>query len=102
MNAKDTRRAWRVMSACALLLAAASILFSAFLFTRVQDERTRSLVRACVRDSTQNQGTLDFLAALDVREETLERARRFYPVLSVRQCEERARKAVGPPPRHKK
>jgi hypothetical protein len=41
------RRSWRVMSALALLMAAASILFSAWLFNRVQEERANATRTAC-------------------------------------------------------
>lgn len=41
------RRSWRFMSAGALVLAAASILLSAYLFTRIQAERENSIRAAC-------------------------------------------------------
>ena len=92
------RRSWRVMSAFALVLAAASLLWSAWLFTRVQHERTASLVRACQRDSAQSMAIIEFLDELGSRPQTLNKAREFFPVLTREQCEQRAREAVGPPP----
>lgn len=56
------RRSWRVMSASALVLAAASILFSAYLFTRIQAERERNIRTNCV---AQNERHDDAIAALD-------------------------------------
>jgi hypothetical protein len=98
MNARHTRRSWRVMSAFALLLASASILLSAWLFTRVQNERSTSVVTACVRDSNQSRAIIAFLDELGSRPKTLDKAREFFPVLSREQCEKRARSLVGPPP----
>lgn len=96
-----TRRAWRTMSALAMLLAAASMLLSAWLFTRVQDERTNSLVSACMRESSRSAATIEFLNELGSRPATLEKARTFFPVLTREQCEARARLSVGPPPAKK-
>lgn len=92
------RRSWRITAACALILAAASILFSAYLFTRVQDERTKTIVGACQRDSAQSEAIIQFLVELGSRPSTVRKARAFFPVLSPEQCEERGQRLVGPPP----
>jgi hypothetical protein len=96
------RRSWRVMSALALVLAAGSILFTAYLFTRVQNERTRSVVTSCLRDSAKNEAIIAFLEELEARPSTLTKAREFFPVLTERACEQRARVLVRPPPAHRK
>jgi len=41
------RRSWRVMSAVALVLSAASILLSVYLFDRVQANRLETVVTLC-------------------------------------------------------
>lgn len=41
------RRSWRLLAAVALLLAAGSFLFSAYLYTRIQAERSHNIVSNC-------------------------------------------------------
>lgn len=97
------RSSWRVVSAAALLLASLSILVSAFLFTRIQNERTYALTQTCLRESDRSSATIAFLRDLGVRPMTLAKARERFPVLSVAQCEQRAQGLVkSPPPRHDK
>lgn len=92
------RRSWRTMSGLALILASASILLSAYLFQRVQTERTRSLVTTCLRDSAQSSAIIGFLSELGSRPQTVAKAREFFPVLTEKECRSRAERLVGPPP----
>lgn len=86
------------MSGLALVLAAASILLSSWLFTRIQTQRTESLVRACLRDSDQSRAIIAFLDELGSKPATVDKARGFFPVLTIDECEARAEESVGPPP----
>jgi hypothetical protein len=92
------RRSWRIMSACALILAAASMLLSSYLFTRIQDERTQTIVGACLRDSDQSRAIIAFLIDVHARPSTIKSSKSFFPVLTREQCEQRGRNLVGPPP----
>jgi hypothetical protein len=86
------------MSGVALVLAAASILFSAYLYTRIQNERSHALVVLCERNSAQSAAIIAFLAHLNTRRSTLRDARKYFPVFTHRQCSSRSIDLVGPPP----
>jgi hypothetical protein len=89
------RRSWRVMSALALVLAAGSMFLSARLFAQVQQERERSVVAGCLRDSAQSAAIIQFLGDVGSRKETLALARVLFPVLTEEQCRARGRDSVG-------
>jgi hypothetical protein len=102
------RRSWRFMSACALLLAAASILMSAFLYTRIQGERERTIRANCQETNRRYDKaitTLDRLIA-EAPPERRTRARegRAGTVLLIdalvpkRDCMAVVKRSVGSPP----
>lgn len=92
------RRSLRILNALALLLAATSILLSAYLYTRIQNERSRALVVLCEQNSAQSAAIIAFLRHLDSRRSTVQEARKFFPVLTQNECENRSFDLVGPPP----
>lgn len=84
------------------LAVTVSISMSTFAFVlnsdRVDDinrERMRNTVSACLDRSAQNQRIADYLKALGARPESIEQARKFFPVSTGRECEAQARKRVG-------
>lgn len=60
MTGPRRRRAdrWRPVVALALILASASILLSAWLFTRIQGERARNVRASCEQTNARNQNTI--------------------------------------------
>lgn len=52
------RRSWRIMAALGLLVAAGSIFMSAWLFTRVQQERERSIRASCTETNARHDDAL--------------------------------------------
>lgn len=58
------RRSWRVTAALALLLASASILLSAWLYAKIQDERERTIRTSCVATNERHDRTIATLNQL--------------------------------------
>jgi hypothetical protein len=102
------RRSWRFMSACALLLAAASILFSAYLYTRIQDERERSIRTSCEETNRRYDKAIARLDTLIRPSPAADRQRpperRAGTVLLIdalvpkRNCDAAVKRSVGSPP----
>lgn len=95
-------------SAFALMLAAASMLLSAWLYTRVQDERERSIRMAC-KDTNERHDRA--LAKLDILIEKVPPARRaraqqgragtvalIEALVPRRDCGKLVKRSVHPPP----
>ena len=99
------------MSAFALVLAAASILLSAYLYTRIQDERIRSISRSCEETNQRYDKAIETLDVLIARApaERKQRARdgRAGTVLLIdalvpkRDCAALVERSVGSPPAKK-
>jgi hypothetical protein len=61
------RRSWRIMSALALMLAAGSMLLSAWLYTTIQDEREKAVRENCEATNQRHDATITQLDRLIVR-----------------------------------
>lgn len=64
----------------------------------INESRLENTIVACREQSESNQAILAYLEALGARPESLVQARRFFPVLSDRECAVQATRRVKPSP----
>lgn len=95
------RGAWRAMAAVGVILGSVAIFLSVWLFVlngervdQINQERVRNTVTSCVRDSNANLQIIEFLRDAGAQAETIDRAERFFPVLTQDECERRARETI--------
>lgn len=103
------RRSWRFMAAGAFVLAAGAILLSAHLFTRIQDEREKSIRMSCEETNARYDAAIGQLDRLIAQAPPERRARaregRAGTVLLIdalvpkRDCDRVVDRSVRPPPR---
>ena len=89
---------WQLLLVYMLIVAAGAlgIQSNRSAVDRINMERGRNTVAACVRDSTQNQALLDFMAELGAKPATLDVAARFFATPPRAECERRAQQSVNP------